>query len=297
MVDSEDLANKIADQLIDARARGLDSLDVDSRQQKPLVLTEVEGIAQRYCERNRFERFARIAQIKKLLKDALEAYQRSGHEKDAQLLDELFFDPSEALAPRKASERLDAALKKRGLTTSNFNELRRPMFVAFARFLLTFVEQRQRPRRRIGIGVAAAVALAALLGAGYFLLWKDDDVQTLPDSLPTSGGPLVSTLSIGPPSPGVKTFRQQQGQYGAPTFKDPFGPAGSGQKIPARSFVEVSCKVFAPSILSAQPDGYWYRIASAPWNNEYYAVANTFMNGDVIGGPVEHNTDFTVPDC
>ncbi len=42
---------------------------------------------------------------------------------------------------------------------------------------------------------------------------------------------------------------------------------------------------------------YWYRIASAPWNNEWYAIANTFLNGDQPGGPTEHNTDFAVPDC
>lgn len=70
-----------------------------------------------------------------------------------------------------------------------------------------------------------------------------------------------------------------------------------GPKIPAAAWVQVSCKVYAPAIQSANPDGYWYRIASSPWNNAYYAVANTFMNGDPWGGPYTHNTDFKVPDC
>lgn len=48
---------------------------------------------------------------------------------------------------------------------------------------------------------------------------------------------------------------------------------------------------------SASPDGYWYRIASAPWNNKYYAVANTFANGDPLGAPGSHNTDMSVPNC
>jgi hypothetical protein len=70
------------------------------------------------------------------------------------------------------------------------------------------------------------------------------------------------------------------------------GPAiGSGQ------WVQVSCKVYDPTIVSVNPDGYWYRIASGPWNNAYYSPANTFMNGDPYGGPYTHNTDFAVPNC
>jgi hypothetical protein len=45
------------------------------------------------------------------------------------------------------------------------------------------------------------------------------------------------------------------------------------------------------------PDGYWYRIASPPWNDRYYAPANTFMNGDPWNGPYTHNTDLKVPNC
>ena len=70
-----------------------------------------------------------------------------------------------------------------------------------------------------------------------------------------------------------------------------------GQKIPAGAWVQVMCKVYAPQIQSANPDGYWYLIASSPWNSAYYAVANTFMNGDPWNGPYTHNTDFNVPDC
>ena len=70
-----------------------------------------------------------------------------------------------------------------------------------------------------------------------------------------------------------------------------------GPAIAAGQWVEVSCKVYDPTIPSVNPDGYWYRIASAPWSNAYYSPANTFMNGDPYGGPYTHNTDFSVPDC
>lgn len=61
--------------------------------------------------------------------------------------------------------------------------------------------------------------------------------------------------------------------------------------------MEVSCKVYDPYIATVNPDGYWYRIASSPWNNSYYAAANTFLNGDPPGGPYSRNTDWNVPNC
>ena len=70
-----------------------------------------------------------------------------------------------------------------------------------------------------------------------------------------------------------------------------------GPFISPASWVQVSCKVYDPTIQSVNPDGYWYRIASSPWNNQYYSPANTFMNGDPWGGPYTHNTDFSVPNC
>jgi hypothetical protein len=99
-----------------------------------------------------------------------------------------------------------------------------------------------------------------------------------------------------PPSP--QTWAEQQGSLGANTFTNPFNASGMGTKIQPYQWVEVSCKIYAPQIASANPDGYWYRIASPPWSNTYYAVANTFWNGDVPGQrPYVHNTDFAVRNC
>ncbi|MDQ2973181.1 MAG: hypothetical protein M3Q79_01700 [bacterium] len=89
----------------------------------------------------------------------------------------------------------------------------------------------------------------------------------------------------------------QQGSNGADTFSDPHTASGFGPRIDPWLWVDVSCKVHAPSIESVTPDGYWYRIASAPWNDSYYAPANTFMNGDPVGGPYTNFTDFAIPDC
>ncbi len=92
-------------------------------------------------------------------------------------------------------------------------------------------------------------------------------------------------------------FSEQQGHHGVNTFTNYHNASGLGPKIAPGAWVQVSCKVYDPYIQSVNPDGYWYRIASAPWNNAYYSPANTFMNGDPWNGPYTHNTDFNVPDC
>ena len=80
---------------------------------------------------------------------------------------------------------------------------------------------------------------------------------------------------------------------GVNTFTNPYNASGMGTKIQPYQWVDVSCKVYAPAIQWVNPDGYWYRIRSAPWNDQYYAPANTFWNGDVPGQtPYTHNTDF-----
>ncbi len=115
-----------------------------------------------------------------------------------------------------------------------------------------------------------------------------------PDPVPDTPPPT----STPPPPTTPRTWAEQQGSLGANTFTNPYNASGIGQKIAANQWVEVSCKVHAPQIASANPDGYWYRIASAPWSNNYYAVANTFWNGDVPGQrPYTHNTDMAVPNC
>jgi hypothetical protein len=105
---------------------------------------------------------------------------------------------------------------------------------------------------------------------------------------------VIPTATPVPPS---RTYKEQEGHRGVDTFTNPHNASGMGQKISAAVWVEVSCKVYDPTIQSVNPDGYWYRIASSPWNNAYYAPANTFMNGDPWGGPYTHNTDVNVPDC
>lgn len=83
------------------------------------------------------------------------------------------------------------------------------------------------------------------------------------------------------------------------TLADPLTAQGLGESIPASTTVEVSCRVYTAEIPSALPDGYFYRIESAPWNGKYYAAANSFLNGDPAGQVDEYvtPTDLAVPLC
>jgi hypothetical protein len=113
---------------------------------------------------------------------------------------------------------------------------------------------------------------------------------------PSPGIPACAAPA--PPPPPPQTWSEQETpNHPVNTFTNYHNASGEGPAIAAGQWVQVSCKVYDPTIASVNPDGYWYRIASSPWNNSYYSPANTFMNGDPYGGPYTHNTDFNVPTC
>jgi hypothetical protein len=113
-----------------------------------------------------------------------------------------------------------------------------------------------------------------------------------------SGGALSGAGSSNPPPAPPPTWREQETpNHPVNTFTNYHNASGMGPPIAAGQWVDVYCKAYDPTIVSVNPDGYWYRIASSPWNGNYYSPANTFMNGDPYGGPYTHNTDFAVPNC
>lgn len=92
---------------------------------------------------------------------------------------------------------------------------------------------------------------------------------------------LVASSQQTPTAPkAAATWAEQQGHRGVNTFTNYHNASGPGTRVDPGAWVQVSCKAYDGTIASANPDGYWYRIASAPWSDQYYAPANTFMNGD-----------------
>jgi len=70
-----------------------------------------------------------------------------------------------------------------------------------------------------------------------------------------------------------------------------------GPSIPAYSTVQIECKV--PGFKVADGNTWWYRIASSPWNSQFYASADAFYNNGQTSGSL-HGTPFVdpnVPDC
>lgn len=142
-----------------------------------------------------------------------------------------------------------------------------------------------RPLQWLVGGLVVAALVLAIVASGTPMMSAGDPPVT------------TATVTVGPP-PSLATVTEIGGnRNGSPTFRDPRHPAETGPRVPFRAVVTVSCKLQAFSFDSIGPDGYWYLIASAPWNNQYYAPADTFLNGDPVDGPYEHNFDPAVPDC
>jgi hypothetical protein len=105
--------------------------------------------------------------------------------------------------------------------------------------------------------------------------------------------PTCSTCTTG------KTFREQVGprSIGARTFRNPLAFAGEGLRVKPRQQVQIVCRFRqfdAPA--SVQP-GWWYLIASAPWNRQYYSPANSYLNGDPFDGPYLATVNSGIPVC
>jgi hypothetical protein len=88
---------------------------------------------------------------------------------------------------------------------------------------------------------------------------------------------------------------QPEEAHSIETFKNYEEASENGPNIRPLESVEVSCKVFAPQVEWSEPEGYWYRIHSPPWNDEYYAAANEFRNTTGSGEAIP--TDPNVPAC
>jgi hypothetical protein len=98
---------------------------------------------------------------------------------------------------------------------------------------------------------------------------------------------------------GGKTFTEvASGDGSHPTFRNPLLFGGPGPAVQPGKTVEVACRFFQPNAPpSVKHDGWWYLIASQPWNRHYYTVANSYLNGDPPEGPYITNVDNGVPEC
>jgi len=100
-----------------------------------------------------------------------------------------------------------------------------------------------------------------------------------------------------PPPPAPSTHSETVGGV-THTWTNYSNAGGTeGSSIPSNQTVQVSCKVQGFKV--ADGDTWWYRIASSPWNNAFYASADAFYNdgqtpGSLTGTPF---VDGSVPNC
>jgi hypothetical protein len=140
--------------------------------------------------------------------------------------------------------------------------------------------------------LAAVISGVILLAIGYYFFRPTETTSPPSDS---SVAPPANVAHAGPL--GRQAKREQAGTGGARTFSEPSGSA-EGARVQPNQHILVVCRVYKPEPESVNPDGYWYKLASSPWNGRYYAPANSFWNGDIPGHkPYTHYTDFSVPPC
>lgn len=111
------------------------------------------------------------------------------------------------------------------------------------------------------------------------------------------GGSVAPPPTTSRPPPGEQTWTEYVGGS-THTWTD-YGTAGGGEgtTIAAYTPVQVACAVEGFRV--ADGDTWWYRIASDPWNDQYFASADAFYNNGQTSGSL-HGTPFVdpaVPHC
>jgi hypothetical protein len=150
------------------------------------------------------------------------------------------------------------------------------------------------PRRWLRWALAGAV-LVVVSAASVVITLLVVDSKNAEAVDPTAAAESVARAPL--PSTGDGKLRPEQaGSIGANTFADPRTLLDRALPIPPHTTVMVRCRYYAPSIPSVTPDGFWYLIDSGQWAGRW-TPANSYMNGDVPGGPTLHNTDLAVPVC
>jgi hypothetical protein len=151
------------------RRRGLDNIDLDTHQYDPVEAPQLEAQARAYAND---AVSSRIALIRDLMRDALDAWDQRRFHEEATFVRDLFF-AEDGGTPGKSSPKTLRDKVKGALDEDAFMELRRARFILFARFLVPFVREKvasdqqsaraQRRGRRLPRFIVAVVVVAAVV--------------------------------------------------------------------------------------------------------------------------------------
>ena len=99
---------------------------------------------------------------------------------------------------------------------------------------------------------------------------------------PTPAPPTTTTTSGSPPPPTPQTWAETTGGV-AHTWTNYTNAGGTqGPSIASNQTVQIACKLTGFRVEDGNT--WWYRIASAPWNDAYYVSADAFYNNGQTSG-------------
>lgn len=135
----DDLAAALASELTRARQRGLDGLDLPLGTEGRVAVPHLDDLARWYTTDQQTDH---VPLIRRLLRDALDAWARQGHDSEALTVRRLFFS-RDGGSPGRTSpgDLLTQAEQASGRSAASFEKLRRALFRAFAAFLIGFVSE------------------------------------------------------------------------------------------------------------------------------------------------------------
>lgn len=134
--------HRLATELVKARQRGLLDLDIDDGNRKRRELPGLEGLALKHCAQKSVVAHGRVAQIRQLLKSAIASYAEQGNEVSADIIARLFGLRPELEHIATGTELYELAAVALGWDKDpkRTHPRRRIIFLAFAEFLINFVE-------------------------------------------------------------------------------------------------------------------------------------------------------------
>ncbi len=109
--------------------------------------------------------------------------------------------------------------------------------------------------------------------------------------------PVAPPPAPEPPAPAGPSWTQVTGGV-TNTWTNYVNAGGThGGTIPGQTAVQIACKVTGFRV--ADGNTWWYRIASPPWNGQFYASADAFYNNGATSGSLAGTPfmDPAVPDC
>lgn len=112
-------------------------------------------------------------------------------------------------------------------------------------------------------------------------------------------GVSSNTLTVGPSAPPPpQTFPETAGPGGSGTYTNYTNAGGTlGQRVAAYQTIQVTCRLTGFKVQDGNT--WWYKVASNPWDNQFYASADNYYNNGQTSGSLSGTPfyDSKVPVC